>query len=361
MKKILFYTDTPNIGGAEKQMLLLTKYLNKKSYSVSLAYGGMYSKINQMHDEFEKWCEKVYPLPTIHKHDPRHYTHLKKILKSDNFDLIHLHLWNPGSCRYAFFAAHHSNVPIVTTEHDPFELTGLKRLIKQNCLQKTAQTITISQDNFRLLGEYYGVPKNRLALVHNGIEIDNFLDNINKANLPVQNGDTIITCIAELHPRKGHKYLLEAFKKLQAQVPNLKLILVGSGPIEDELKEQYTSPSIHFLGWRKDIPQILKASDIFVLPSLKEAFGLVLVEAMASGILTIGTDNGGVRDIIQHGKTGLLVPPANSNKLAKTILTALQNPDQKSDIEKAAISHVQENFTAERMALDTINVYNTIK
>ncbi|MBU0727820.1 glycosyltransferase family 4 protein [Patescibacteria group bacterium] len=360
MSNILFYTDTPNIGGAEKQMLLLAKYLNRKGYEVSLAYGA-YSKIARMHDDFEKWCKEVYVLPTIHKHDPRHYSRLKQVLKSGNFDLIHIHLWNPGSCRYAFFAAHHLNIPIVTTEHDPFELTGIKRLIKKNCIQKTEQTIAISSPNFRLLDEYFNIPEKRLTVVHNGIEIDKFLDNNISAKLPVQDGDIIVTCIAELHPRKGHKYLLEAFRKLEIEAPRLKLILVGTGPDEYELKEKYSDlPSVKFLGWRDDIEQILKASDIFILPSLNEAFGLVILEAMASGTVAIATNTGGTVDIIQNGKSGYLIPPASSGKIIETIFTILQNPDQKRDIEKAALRRVQEHFTAERMTEGIIEVYNSI-
>ncbi|MBN2087534.1 glycosyltransferase family 4 protein [Candidatus Peregrinibacteria bacterium] len=359
MKRILFYTDTPNIGGAEKQMLVLAKHLSRKGFEVDLAYG-KYSKIYKMHDDFSKYCKLVHVLPAIHKHDPRHYTSLKKLMKSGKYDLLHIHLWNPGSCRYAFFAASHLNIPIITTEHDPFELTGLKRQIKKNCLKKTAQTIVISQDNLRLLGEYYEVPKERLKLVHNGIELDRFLDSTKCDNLPVQSGEIVITCIAELHPRKGHKYLLRAFMKLQEEMPQIKtsLLLVGEGPLENEFKEQYfEQKNIHFLGWRNDIPEILKSSDIFVLPSLKEAFGLVLVEAMASGVPVITTNTGGAVDIVQDGKTGYLVPPSNSEKITEAIRLILQNEEQKKDIIASALESAKQNFTADKMTDNTIDVY----
>ena len=362
MKRILFYTDTPNIGGAEKQMLLLAKHLNRKGYQIDLAYG-KYSKIGTMHDDFAKHCKSIHVLPAIHKHDPRHYLSLKKILRDGNYDLIHIHLWNPGSCRYAFFAADHLKIPIVTTEHDPFELTGLKRQIKNNCLKKTIQTITISQDNYGLLGEYYRLFDKQLNLVHNGIEINRFLDSEKCQNLPVQDDEIVITCIAEFHPRKGHKYLLRAFKKLQEEVPHIKpaLVLVGNGPIKDELKKEYSNQqNIHFLGWRNDIPQILKSSDIFVLPSLKEAFGLVILEAMASEVPVIATNTGGVVDIIKDGKTGYLVPPSSSEKITEAIRLILQNADQKRDIIASALENVKQNFTAERMTQNTIEVYDKI-
>lgn len=358
--KILFYTDTPNYGGAEKQMELLAKYLRPFGYSVSLACGA-YSVLKQRKPELDKAYEHVYLLPTIHKHDPRHYTKLKKILKTGEFDLIHIHLWNPGSCRYAFWAASHAKIPVVTTEHDPFGLAGLKGKIKRMCLDRSDQMIAISMDNFRHLSEYGENVKNRLNLIHNGIELDEYLDNTDKASLPVKDGDIVITCAAELHERKGQKYLIEAFRKLQTEMPTLHLMLVGTGPAEKELKKKYEDvTNLHFLGWREDVPQILRASDIFVLPSLREAFGLVLLEAMASGVIVVATDNGGTTDIIQDGKSGYLVPPANSDRLANAIRTILTNPDQKRDIEKTALERVQTHFSAQTMAKKTADVYKKV-
>ncbi len=360
MKNILFYTDTPNYGGAEKQMELLARHLGLIGYSVSLACGA-YSVLKRRESELQEVYKHTHLLPTVHKHDPRHYTKLKKLLKTGKFDLIHIHLWNPGSCRYAFWSAKHAGLPVVTTEHDPFELTGLKHKVKRMCLKRSDQIIAISMDNFRHLSEYGEDVKNRLNLIHNGIEADRFLDNQDKASLPAKDGDLVITCIAELHKRKGHKYLFQEFKKLQQEFPTLHLMLVGTGPAEKELKDKYADvTNLHFLGWREDIPQILRVSDIFVLPSLREAFGLVLLEAMASGVIVVATDNGGAKDIIEHGKSGYLVPPANSDRLADVIRTILINPDQKMDIEKAALERVKTHFTAEVMAGETAEVYEKL-
>lgn len=403
MKKILFYTDTPNVGGAEKQMLLLAKHLKQSGYSVSLAYG-KYSRLKEMHEEFALHCDSIFILNALHKHDPRHYFELKRILKAHCPDLVHLHLWNPGACRYAFFAclagrqaAASGGVPVVTTEHDPFELSGLKKLIKKVCLRRTVHTIAISKENKKDLQTWYDLPEERISLVHNGIELsqpevilrpfaapqDRFRRRISPTTQlfvmsdrgdsspdghRTQNDigvgdDIVITCVAELHERKGHKYLFEAFNRLQKTIPStagrpsLRLMLVGRGPLERELKERYgQNPRIHFLGWRDDVPEILRASDLFVLPSLKEAFGLSVLEAMASGVAVVATDSGGVKDIIENGKSGLLVPPGNAEKLAEAISVLLHNPDQKRDIEKAALKRVRE-FSAERMAEETMRVY----
>lgn len=356
---ILFYTDTPNYGGAEKQMALLAKHLKKLGHRVSLACGA-YSQMKKF-EKIEEIYEKTYHLSAIHKHDPRHYTQLKKLLTEKDFDLLHIHLWNPGSCRYAFWAAIHAKIPVVTTEHDPFELKGIKHKIKQMCLDRSDQIIAISMDNFRQLSHYGEQVKNRLNLVHNGIELDAFLDNHDKVSIYVKDEDIVITCVAELHKRKGQKYLIEAFKKLQVNIPTLHLFLVGTGPDEKDLKKKYGNlNNLHFLGWRQDIPQILKASDLFVLPSLREAFGLVLLEAMASGVIAVATDNGGTTDIIEDGKSGYLVPPGNSTQLMNVIRTILTNPDQKRDIEKAALERVKKHFSAEVMTKKTLEVYSKL-
>jgi len=360
MKRILFYTDTPNYGGAERQMELLAKHLKPLGFEVSLAYG-MYSKLDEKKDEMRAAYAKTYLLPVLHKHDPRHYHYLRDLLREEKFDLLHLHLWNPGACRYAFWAGHHAKTPIVTTEHDPFELSGLKKLIQRHCLRKTDRIIAISSDNFGQLSELVENPKDRVFQIHNGIELGPYLDNHDKASLQIETGAIVITCVAEMHPRKGHKFLIEAFQRLQKEYPMLHLVLVGTGPIEQDLKARYrANPNLHFLGWRKDIPQILRSTDVFVLPSLREAFGLSIVEAMASGVPVIATDTGGARDIIENGKSGLLAPPGDSESLRNALKTLIDNPGQRNDMAKNGLERVKSLFTAERMARETAELYENL-
>jgi glycosyltransferase involved in cell wall biosynthesis len=360
MKRILFYTDTPNYGGAERQMELLARHLKPLGFEVSLAYG-MYSKLAEKKAENEAAYAKTYLLPVLHKHDPRHYHYLKELLRDEKFDLLHLHLWNPGACRYAFWPGHHVKTPIVTTEHDPFELAGLKRLIQRHCLRKTDRIIAISHENFGQMIELVDHADNRVFQIHNGIDLRPFLDNQDKASLQIDPGSVVITCVAEMHPRKGHKFLIEAFNRLQKKIPSLHLFLVGTGPIEQELKDKYgANPSIHFLGWRRDIPQILRATDVFVLPSLREAFGLSIVEAMASGVAVVATDTGGARDIIENGKSGLLVPPGDTESLMRAIETLIDNPGQRKDLAKNGQERAKTHFTAERMARETADLYRNL-
>lgn len=382
-------------------MLLLAKHLPAFGYQVLLAYG-KYSVIAEVKEEFQKYCERIYELNARHKHDPRHYFELKRVLEEGGFDLIHLHLWNPGACRYAYRAARNTKTPIVTTEHDYFELRGWKRLIKKSCLKNVGQTVAINHDTAGQIVQDYGVPEDHVQVVPNGIEaeamLDRMLDNYghsvqhcltsvlphknwlnekildmkldmldNVSNIvqheksPLKEGDIVVTCVAELHPRKGHKYLIEAFNKLKKEISRLQLVLVGAGPLLRELVQKYAQePQIHFMGWQEEVPMIIHCSDIFVLPSLREAFGLVILEAMACGTIVVATDNGGPREIIEQGKTGFLIPPANADRMVDALKTILQNPDQQRDIEKAALEQVRTQFSAKKMAEETARVYEKL-
>lgn len=357
--KILFYTDTPNYGGAEKQMELLAKYLPEFDFQVDLALG-QYSKFAKL-AQFDSGFSNLKLLNTVHKHDPRHYFELKRLLKREKYDLVHLHLWNPASCRYAFLAAKHVKVPIVVTEHDPFKLSGAKAFLKSKYYRVAQKIITISSDNQRLIQSEFPVLKERVNLIFNGIEIQDFVGITPPKDWPISKEKVVITCIAELHTRKGHRYLLRAFQELLAEFSNLELVLVGTGPMEKELKEQWGQHSnIRFLGWRNDIPAILSQSDFLVLPSPHEAFGLVLIEAMASNTIPIAVNSGGPKDIVKHEKSGFLVKSKNSSSIQGILKKCLNGHYDLEQIKKAGLKEVQEKFNAKKMSFYTAKVYESI-
>lgn len=365
MKKILFYTDTPMLGGAERQMFLLAKFLPKEKYNVTLACSA--------YKNLDGWCEKfikegcnVIRLKVAHKHDPRHYFALKKILP--NFDLLHLHLWNPASCRYAFMAAQH--IPIVVTEHDPFLLGSFKKSLKNALSKKVKKIIVASAAAEKEVLKNTPHVAERIIIIPNGIDIEEFKKEIKNNGrdeyrtkyFHATSNEKIILCVAELHPRKGQRFLIEAVKLLLPNFPNLKLALVGEGPARNEYESQTRDikDRILLLGWRNDVEKLMNAADIFVLPSLREAFGLVLLEAALAGLPTIATHVGGIPEIIEHEKTGLLIEPQNANELANAIRTILSNPDKSKEWSAEAAKKVETQFGAKAMAEKTGEAYDEL-
>lgn len=373
MKKIFFYTDTPIAGGAEKHMLLLATKLNPEKYRVTLVC----SKYKQLND----WCEKfksagfpVIRLNVSHKHDPRHFFELKKILKEQNPDLLHLHLWNPVSCRYAFMAADPKKDKIITTEHDPFAVNGLKKNFKKNCIKKTSHTIAVSDANREILLKLYPLLKNKITTVHNGMDLAAFnrelvhFSNQDKQRIRqkifrAENNELIILSIAALHPRKGLKYLIEAFSMIHEKIPDCKLVIVGEGPQKTELekiiKKLGIDNKVVLSGYQESIPKILKSSDLFVLPSIKEAFGLVLLEAMEAQLPIIATNTGGIPEIVQNHKSGELVEPGNAGQLAEKILELVKNKPIREKLAFLGHHRVKE-FDAGVMAKQTETLYDQI-
>lgn len=365
MKRILFYTDTPLLGGAENQMLLLAKFLPKEKYAVALACSNL-KNLNPWCQDFMEAGVPVFRAAVLHKHDPRHYVFLKKILP--RFDLLHLHIWNPASCRYAFLAA--AKTPIVVTEHDPFPLKGLKSWLKKQFYKKVLRIIATSNAAKKLALEQNAEWEPKISLVPNGIDIEQWKNEsiVENRNLfrhehfNALPGEKIILSVAELHERKGQKHLIAAMKTVLSDFPNVKLALVGEGKCR-KFYEKIASElngRIIFLGRRREIPKLMAAADIFVLPSEREAFGLVLLEAAVSGLPVVAANVGGIAEIVENNKTGILVEPKNPAALADAIKEILANPAKALELVKNAKEKTEIHFSAKTMAQKTAEVYEEV-
>ena len=364
MKNILFYTDTPQTGGAELQMFLLAKFLNKEKFKPILACSN-FRQLNNWCEKFKKEDIQVIRLEVKHKHDPRHYTQLRKIIKEKEIDIFHAHIWNPASCRYGFLAANSSKIPIITTEHDPFPLPYFKNIFKKSALKKTNKIITVSENNRKILSHIYPKHKSKVHVIKNGIDIEwwqsqslrftNKERNEVKEKLFWAKHDTfIISTVAELHERKGIDFLITAISNVSKKYPNIKLILTGDGPDRDKseklAKKLKLEKHITFLGKQKKIPQILKSSDLFILPSKREAFGLVNAEAMINSLAIIATKVGGIPEIVKNEETGILVEPENSLELSNAIIELIESPEKRMKMGEAGYKRVIKYFGAQQMA-----------
>jgi len=371
---VLFYTDTPLLGGAENQMYLLAKFLDKDKYKITLVCSG-FKRLDDWVKKFKNEDIDVVRLNVAHKHDPRHYFQLKEYLRHHPVDLMHIHVWNPASCRYSLKLAGKYNVPTVITEHDPFELPRMKMMIKRRLLKKVSHIIAVSQSNHKLLLNLFPELKNRITTIHNGIDVTWFesqllsftfkhRDDYRKQHFNATKNSKIILSVAELHERKGLKYLIKAMPGIIENCPTCKLVLVGAGPEEENLKkiarENNMDKHVLFMGYRKDIPQIMKSSDVFVLPSEKEAFGLVLLEAMAAQLPIIASKVGGIPEIIENGVNGMLVLRHDEDKLANAVIKILNDPKLVEKFKTAGLKLLKKDFDAKIMAKKTEEIYDDV-
>ena len=172
-------------------------------------------------------------------------------------------------------------------------------------------------------------PERKFATIHSGVALDDFSKPVPggsdlRRELGIQEDAFVIGSVGRLTAVKGHRFLIEAAGLVVAVYPETKFIVLGHGELKGALEEQAArlglAEHILFLGWRPDVARVLSIFDLFVLPSLNEGMGKVLIESMASGKPIIASRIGGIVDLIEEGKNGVLVPPADSGALAQAIL-----------------------------------------
>jgi glycosyltransferase involved in cell wall biosynthesis len=166
-----------------------------------------------------------------------------------------------------------------------------------------------------------------------------------------------------VNDHKGITYLIDAFKGISKICDDVRLLIVGTGPDEKYLTEYCKTrkiPNIIFARWvksRKDLSYFYNASEFFICPSIYEAFGLVNLEAMASGLPVIGTNVGGIKDIVLDGKTGFLVQSKNSTALFEKMLILLEDKKLSESMGKASRKRVENYFSCETIGGKLYNLF----
>ncbi len=232
--------------------------------------------------------------------------------------------------------------------------------------KRADRLIAVSNYTARSVIEEYGIQPNKISVIPNAVDINTFNPDIDgtefRKKLNIES-EKVILFVGRLDFQKGIEYLISAFSKIIIDFPELKLIVVGDGPLKNHVRaviSKYNlSESIFLLGRvdTKDLPKIYAACDLFVVPSLMEGFGIVYLEAMACGKACIGTNIGGVEDVIADGRTGLLVPPADPTSIYLAIKSLLSDEDTLMRFGKEGRKRVLENFTWEKVAAQTLDVY----
>ena len=364
--KILLYTDTPLYGGAEHQMYLLAKHLNTQKFEPILVCRNEEPLLPWI-EKFQKLNIQTYLINSTSKNSLSNLSKLNKIIKQTKPDLIHAHIWNPLACKFVFMAAYLNNLPLVTTEHDPFRINPIKKIFKLWNLSLTSKVITVSQTNQFVMQKLYPTFRQKFTTIHNGIEpikkiSPERIKEIHKKIFNSGDPNIIIFSAGTLHPRKGFKYLISSFKKIHNQFPLARLVIAGEGPerlfLEKLIHNLDLDKHVLLLGYRNDVTDLMQASQIFVLPSIKEAFGLVILEAMAAQIPIIASHTGGIPEIINQD-SGILVEPGNKNELIKAISKLIKKPELVKSLTENGLKRLQ-LFSAEKTANETEAIYTEL-
>ncbi|MEM2703027.1 MAG: glycosyltransferase family 4 protein [Candidatus Bathyarchaeia archaeon] len=241
--------------------------------------------------------------------------------------------------------------------------------IEREIAQKSTMVVTVSEYSYRKIVELYGVEKEKVKIVPNGVDTlkFKFLSNCEgiKKKLGIENRPCILF-VGNLIPRKGLNYLIEAARYIVKSLRNATFLIVGNGPLKNYLISYAKRLGVHknfiFLGEVSDniLPKIYNCADVFVLPSLQEGQGITLLEAQASAKPVVAFNVGGVRECVRQNETGLLVEQ-DSFKLAEAILELLNDEPLRIRMGMLGRKFVCERFSWDLCAEKMLEIYNFLQ
>jgi len=292
---------------------------------------------------------------------------LGRWLRGRQVQLFHSHAGIGWEGHGGIYAAREAGVPVVIrTEHLPYLITEPReRKDHRRLMPRVDRLICVSKHAHASFVEA-GVRPEQLQVVRNGIHPRPARADREgvRARLGLSSEARLVLAVGRLTEQKGHRYLVQAAPRVIEQEPRAQLVVVGQGELADDLRELVRALGlegrVHFVGQRPDVPELLAAADLFVLPSLFEGLPLVALEAMAAGRPVVGTWGCGTAEAVADGVTGRLVFPRDATALAAAILEALQQPALAARWGMAGRMRLEREFRAERMARETASVYEEV-
>ena len=384
----VFNTQPPHLyeGGVERRILETTKRLQAQAeisvYSGTKAGFKQPITVNGVHFSPINSTDKLFPLDnwTFNRN-------LTKKISEVEADVFEAHAVSGFGIPKAL-KKQGSNKPFIHTIHgvlaDEYEQARkshqqtlrnkLANLLMKHLAKLEAETakeataiVTISKYSVEKIQQYYGVNPNKIQIVPNGVDIEAFKPSKNQTALKQQfnlgTGPSVLF-VGNLIPRKGLLFLVKAAKVIVKQQPDTKFLIAGEGPLKNQLissiKEENLSSNFTFLGRieEKLLPSLYNCSDVFVLPSIQEGQGIVLLEAQASGKPVVAFDIGGIREAVQNGETGLLVNPGESDALAEALIKLLNDKTMHEKMGANGRKFIVENYTWDICSQKMLTVYH---
>jgi len=295
---------------------------------------------------------------------------LARFLRRNQIDILHTHLFEPSVIGLVAGALARTRTRVLTRHYSDYHTRINKRWhvrLDQLCTRLSHRVIAVSKHTADHLIEVEGAPREKVHAVLNGIDFDRAKLSGTDARERVRRefgaeNAHLLVVIARLHPEKGHSYLFQALPEIRRRAHKpVRLIVAGAGPFDAAYREEVRALGcddiVSFAGFRKDSADLMAAADLVVLPSVAEAFGLVLTEALYLGTPVVATRVGGIPEIVDDGADGLLVPPGNSAALADAIVELLNDSSRRAALAGAGREKVLATFRFDEMVRSYEAIY----
>lgn len=372
-KKVLFLITKSNFGGAQRYVYDLATGLPKTDWEVVVAAGGEGELIDRL-----KLSEiRVIPIPSLERDismvkEIQSCKEIADIVRSERPDILHINSSKAGALG-ALIGRIYGVPRIIFTAHGwsfNENRPGWQKLILKFIHYLTVilshETIAVAEEVKKQMS--WPFAEHKMTVIYNGRnlpalksreEAREFL--ATKApGLSKFIDDTWSMTIAELHPIKRHDLAIKAMKEIARLSPHHRHIIIGSGQEEAHLrrliKEKELEEQVFLLGNIKDAAQYLRAADVFILTSRSEAMPYVIIEALIAGLPIIATRVGGIKEIIEDQKSGMLIPSGDQTILVKEVVRITTDPSFKARLQTAALERAH-YFTFEQTLEKTIACY----
>jgi len=292
---------------------------------------------------------------------------LSSLLSKTSVGILHTHLYDSSLIGVASKWMRRKTIVAVMRHH-----TGVVRLLGSRAhifadkwmAEHADHLTTVSEAAKEYMVRIDGVRRKDIEVVYTGFDFEKLAPNAEgrhrvRHEFGFSDNDLVIGYVGNMIPGKGHLELVKAFGEMVSSFPNLRLFLIGRGSLE-EVKAAAAACGdgrVVFAGWRDDSSACMNAMDLFVQPSLSEAFSQVLVEAMAVGLPVIATSVGGAKEVIKDGENGLLIDAGHPHEIANAAANLLNDEELRSRLAANGMNSVRQCFTVDNMADRLLELY----
>lgn len=275
-------------------------------------------------------------------------------------DLIHAN--EPHALTAAWLARAHHRLPVVASRRVIFPLS--KNAVSRARYRSAASIVAVSQCVASALAAS-GISPDQITVIPDGVPIPEVASAEQRAearrSLNIESNALIIGCVAALTPDKGQDILIRALPAIRAQFPNCELLLPGDGPCRKKLaalaRECGVEAAVHFVGFVEDIARVYAAMDLFAFLAQAEALGTSLLLAMSQALPVVAIERGGIPEVVEDGKNGLLVENLDPEAFSSIVARLFANPEEAARLGAAARETVMARFSLDRMVEEMLGLY----
>ncbi|MGH9342626.1 MAG: glycosyltransferase [Terriglobia bacterium] len=362
---VLHFTNSSLWGGVEGHVCGLLCNLSRSTFRVHLVCDPA------LYERFRQAIPADIAITPLVLSSPKHLAsalRFARLLRREQPQVVHSHMF--WSSLFASPIAWACRVPVtVETLHGT---EAWRKGWKANYMLDRAMTyfvsryVAVCESDARFLRTKKRIPAREISVIHNGVDKRRFgvregARNAIRHSLGFSETDVVLIVVARFHTGKGHRVLLDAMQRLLRPYPQLKLICLGEGERETELRalceQRGLFGCVRFEGYQQNVAEWLSAADINVLPTFYEGFPLTVLEAMASGLPTVASNVGGISEAIRHDIEGLLVPPGNSSDLADALALLLGSAVRRVEMGGAALRRLDDHFLLDQQVRCTEKMY----